>query len=343
MQQQQLLPQQQLARPPHMQGAGVYRGAPPGHVQLQQQQQHGGLAASQHGRAPYPPQQHGARQPPQSPQQQPPAPPPPQTRQQALWADQRARNAAALASKEAEEEPDNCCPLCIEPLDETDASFEPCPCGYTLCLFCYERIKSDLNGLCPSCRTPYDQPELYYEKLEQAKKEAEEAERRKAEKAEANGRAEGAVDAAGDGAAGDGAAPAPGGTGAWTVEGALSALATVASARRDDEAASPSGACAGCGAARGSATAVVQRWYCGHAACRTCAPGLALCPLCSPGGAVARKLQPAAGASPGALARLELSPPPPPPSASPWPPTGGGAQWGGGHWGVPALAADRAA
>jgi hypothetical protein len=30
---------------------------------------------------------------------------------------------------------------------------------YQVCLFCYERIKLELNGLCPSCRTPYGSPQ----------------------------------------------------------------------------------------------------------------------------------------------------------------------------------------
>eukprot|EP00899_Mesostigma_viride_P027220 jgi/Mesvir1/7683/Mv11653-RA.1 len=53
---------------------------------------------------------------------------------------------------------DNLCPLCIEPLDETDEIFRPCPCGYRVCLFCYDRIKLELNALCPSCRAPYGSP-----------------------------------------------------------------------------------------------------------------------------------------------------------------------------------------
>lgn len=33
------------------------------------------------------------------------------------------------------------------------------PFRYQVCLFCYERIKLELNGLCPSCRTPYGSPQ----------------------------------------------------------------------------------------------------------------------------------------------------------------------------------------
>ena len=48
------------------------------------------------------------------------------------------------------------CPLCMEDLDITERNFWPCKCGYQICLFCYRHIKEDLNGLCPACRTPYD-------------------------------------------------------------------------------------------------------------------------------------------------------------------------------------------
>jgi hypothetical protein len=36
---------------------------------------------------------------------------------------------------------------------------QPCFPRYQVCLFCYERIKLELNGLCPSCRTPYGSPQ----------------------------------------------------------------------------------------------------------------------------------------------------------------------------------------
>ena len=49
------------------------------------------------------------------------------------------------------------CPLCLEEMDVTDRNFRPCKCGYQICLFCYRHIKDDLNGLCPACRTPYDE------------------------------------------------------------------------------------------------------------------------------------------------------------------------------------------
>ena len=54
------------------------------------------------------------------------------------------------------------CPLCMEDLDVTDRNFRPCKCGYQICLFCYRHIKDDLNGLCPACRTPYDEANVTF-------------------------------------------------------------------------------------------------------------------------------------------------------------------------------------
>jgi len=59
-------------------------------------------------------------------------------------------------------ETDDCCPLCMEDMDVTDRNFRPCKCGYQICLFCYRHIKDDLNGLCPACRTPYDDANITY-------------------------------------------------------------------------------------------------------------------------------------------------------------------------------------
>jgi len=59
-------------------------------------------------------------------------------------------------------ETDDCCPLCMEDMDVTDKNFRPCKCGYQICLFCYRHIKDDLNGLCPACRTPYDEANVTF-------------------------------------------------------------------------------------------------------------------------------------------------------------------------------------
>ncbi|KAJ2898578.1 RNA recognition domain-containing protein [Zalerion maritima] len=52
---------------------------------------------------------------------------------------------------------DDTCPLCIEEFDLSDRSFKPCPCGYQVCQFCFNNINSNMNGLCPACRRPYDE------------------------------------------------------------------------------------------------------------------------------------------------------------------------------------------
>lgn len=47
------------------------------------------------------------------------------------------------------------CPLCMEPFDIDDISFYPCTCGYQICRFCWHRIRTNENGLCPACRKAY--------------------------------------------------------------------------------------------------------------------------------------------------------------------------------------------
>lgn len=54
-------------------------------------------------------------------------------------------------SPEVREDPMEC-PLCMEPLEIDDVNFFPCTCGYQICRFCWHRIRTDENGLCPACR-----------------------------------------------------------------------------------------------------------------------------------------------------------------------------------------------
>ena len=75
-----------------------------------------------------------------------------------------------------EEEP-LLCPLCVEELDVTDRSFNPCQCGYQVCLWCWHSINEELNGLCPACRQPYEQDRA--KQVDPALVEAAQAERRK--------------------------------------------------------------------------------------------------------------------------------------------------------------------
>ncbi|CAK3887709.1 general negative regulator of transcription [Lecanosticta acicola] len=54
------------------------------------------------------------------------------------------------------------CPLCVEEFDLTDKGFRPCPCGYQICQFCYHNVKTNMNGLCPACRRPYNDDDIQY-------------------------------------------------------------------------------------------------------------------------------------------------------------------------------------
>ncbi|KAI6233943.1 hypothetical protein M3Y99_00864300 [Aphelenchoides fujianensis] len=55
----------------------------------------------------------------------------------------------------SDESSDHECPLCMEPFDPDDKTFYPCQCHYQICRFCWHRLRTDENGLCPACRQPY--------------------------------------------------------------------------------------------------------------------------------------------------------------------------------------------
>ncbi|KAL4770443.1 RING/Ubox like zinc-binding domain-containing protein [Aspergillus nidulans var. acristatus] len=58
---------------------------------------------------------------------------------------------------------DEFCPLCIEEFDLSDKNFKPCPCGYQICQFCYNNIKTqNEEGRCPNCRRVYDESTIQY-------------------------------------------------------------------------------------------------------------------------------------------------------------------------------------
>ncbi|KAG7807128.1 hypothetical protein KL921_004552 [Ogataea angusta] len=89
------------------------------------------------------------------------------------------------------DEEDDLCPLCVEEMDITDKNFWPCPCGYQVCQFCYNNIRTnpELNGKCPACRRPYDDKNVVHKsvspeewKMNQARKEKQKRERRQVEK-----------------------------------------------------------------------------------------------------------------------------------------------------------------
>ncbi|KAJ8608588.1 hypothetical protein CTAYLR_005980 [Chrysophaeum taylorii] len=97
------------------------------------------------------------------------------------------------------------CPLCCEELDLSDQNFLPCKCGYQVCMWCWHHIKENLNGLCPACRTPYqddphafaavDRNEIIKNKKERKAKEKERKEQLAAAVAAARAKVSGPVDA----------------------------------------------------------------------------------------------------------------------------------------------------
>lgn len=64
----------------------------------------------------------------------------------------------------------------MEALDWDDLGFYPCSCGYQICRFCWHRLKTDENGLCPACRQTFPDipvsfnPEVSAEELKKQKK-----------------------------------------------------------------------------------------------------------------------------------------------------------------------------
>lgn len=64
----------------------------------------------------------------------------------------------------------------MEALDWDDLGFYPCCCGYQICRFCWHRLKTDENGLCPACRQAFPDipvgfnPEIPAEELKRHKK-----------------------------------------------------------------------------------------------------------------------------------------------------------------------------
>ncbi|KAJ8980412.1 hypothetical protein NQ317_009407 [Molorchus minor] len=78
------------------------------------------------------------------------------------------------------------CPLCMEPLEVDDLNFFPCTCGYQICRFCWHRIRTDENGLCPACRKAYSENPADFTPLSQeqvAKLKAEKRQRDQQRKA----------------------------------------------------------------------------------------------------------------------------------------------------------------
>lgn len=55
------------------------------------------------------------------------------------------------------------CPLCIEEFDLYDKHFKPCPCGFQICQFCFNTMKTTYEkSTCPNCRRSYDESTIQY-------------------------------------------------------------------------------------------------------------------------------------------------------------------------------------
>lgn len=89
------------------------------------------------------------------------------------------------------EDEEDVCPLCIEEMDISDRSFKPCPCGFQVCQFCYNKIRQSLEpyNRCPACRRPYTDEAVEYKQLtplelkkEQERKHRKEQERKQRER-----------------------------------------------------------------------------------------------------------------------------------------------------------------
>ncbi|KAF2804600.1 uncharacterized protein BDZ99DRAFT_148137 [Mytilinidion resinicola] len=70
-----------------------------------------------------------------------------------------------LQDQFVDDDEEEVCPLCVEEFDLSDKNFRPCPCGYQICQFCYNNIKTTMNGLCPACRRPYDEKSIEFKNV----------------------------------------------------------------------------------------------------------------------------------------------------------------------------------
>lgn len=68
-------------------------------------------------------------------------------------------------STSSDEASDKECPLCMETLELDDINFYPCKCEYQICRFCWHRIRTDENGLCPACRQPYPEDPVNFKPM----------------------------------------------------------------------------------------------------------------------------------------------------------------------------------
>ncbi|XP_054717684.1 CCR4-NOT transcription complex subunit 4-like isoform X2 [Uloborus diversus] len=76
-----------------------------------------------------------------------------------------SKNSSGSQKKSAFTEHASECPLCLDALELDDANFFPCPCGYQICRFCWHRIRTNENGLCPQCRKLYSEDPANFKPL----------------------------------------------------------------------------------------------------------------------------------------------------------------------------------
>ncbi|KAG2392662.1 hypothetical protein C9374_011387 [Naegleria lovaniensis] len=72
---------------------------------------------------------------------------------------------------------DTTCPICCEDLDITDKHFQPCPCGFKICSWCWNKIDNS-SKRCPACRREYEKSNIEFtppdpELIQQEKKQKE--------------------------------------------------------------------------------------------------------------------------------------------------------------------------
>ncbi|EFC48982.1 RING zinc finger transcription negative regulator protein [Naegleria gruberi] len=72
---------------------------------------------------------------------------------------------------------DTTCPICCEDLDITDKHFQPCPCGFKICSWCWNKI-DNTSKRCPNCRREYEKSNIEFtppdpELIQQEKKQKE--------------------------------------------------------------------------------------------------------------------------------------------------------------------------
>ena len=68
----------------------------------------------------------------------------------------------------SDEQSDKECPLCMEAFDIDDFNFYPCNCQYQICRFCWHRIRTNENGLCPACRQSYPEDPVNFQPFSSA-------------------------------------------------------------------------------------------------------------------------------------------------------------------------------